>query len=76
MNAFKRLALVAVAGFCFVVYAPRIQAQVSIDVGVAPDCPYGSCSCSKYVGFVSLAAPLFQGTPTNRSWPLCKTTGP
>lgn len=42
MNTFKRLALVAAAGFCFAVYAPRIQAQVGVDVGIAPDCPYGA----------------------------------
>jgi hypothetical protein len=41
MNAYKRLALVAIAGFCFAVCAPSIQAQVSVDVGVAPVCPYG-----------------------------------
>ncbi len=48
MNTLNRLALVAAAGFCFAVYAPRIQAQVSVDVGVAPDCPYGYYDYAPY----------------------------
>jgi hypothetical protein len=55
MNGFKYLALVAVAGICFTVTAPKIEAQVSvgISVGAAPDCPYGyydyaPYSCSPY----------------------------
>ena len=48
MNIFKYLALIAVAGFFFMVTAPKIAAQVSIGVnlggvgvGVEPVCPYG-----------------------------------
>jgi hypothetical protein len=43
MNKFKCLALVAVAGICFAATAPKTEAQVSvnINVGPAPDCPYG-----------------------------------
>jgi hypothetical protein len=48
MTALKRLALLTVAGFCFAVYAPRIQAQVGVDVGVAPECPYGYYDYAPY----------------------------
>jgi len=38
MHGFKYLALVAVAGICFTIGAPKIEAQVSIgiSVGAAP----------------------------------------
>jgi hypothetical protein len=50
MNGFKYLALAAVVGFCFVVTAPKIQAQVSvgINIGVAPACPYGYYDTTPY----------------------------
>jgi hypothetical protein len=41
MNIFKFLALVVVAGLCFILAVPTTQAQVSVEVGVAPVCPYG-----------------------------------
>lgn len=42
MNRFKLFALAAVAGMFFaVVTAPKAQAQVSVNIGVAPECPYG-----------------------------------
>ncbi|MGB8722486.1 MAG: hypothetical protein WCD15_06955 [Terriglobales bacterium] len=41
MNGFKILALAAVAGICFAVTTPTIQAQVAVEIGVAPVCPYG-----------------------------------
>jgi hypothetical protein len=43
MNKFKYLSLVAVAGICFLVAAPKAGAQVSVgvNIGAAPDCPYG-----------------------------------
>jgi hypothetical protein len=41
MNKFKYLLLAAAAGACLTVTAPKMAAQVSVDVGVAPDCPYG-----------------------------------
>ena len=41
MKKFRYLALAAVAGICFAVTAPRTEAQVSVNIGVAPDCPYG-----------------------------------
>jgi hypothetical protein len=55
MNILKYLALIAVAGMCFAVTAPKTQAQVSvgINIGAAPDCPYGyydvpPYSCAPY----------------------------
>ncbi len=42
MNRLKGLALAAVvAGICIAAGAPKTQAQVSVEVGVAPVCPYG-----------------------------------
>src|ERR1700733_12095403 len=41
MNKFNYFAIAAVAGFFLMVSAPKMEAQVSVDVGVAPDCPYG-----------------------------------
>jgi hypothetical protein len=55
----KILVLAAVAGSCLAVAAPRADAQVSVgvDVGVAPECPYGyydvapySCAPAGYYG--------------------------
>ena len=50
MNGFKYLVLTAVAGICLTVAAPKMQAQVSVDVnvGVAPDCPYGYYDAAPY----------------------------
>jgi hypothetical protein len=49
MNIFKGLALVAVAGVCFTVAAPKASAQeVRLEVGVAPQCPYGYYDTTPY----------------------------
>jgi hypothetical protein len=48
MNEFKFFALAAVAGICFTVSAPKTQAQVTVDVGVAPECPYGYYDVQPY----------------------------
>ena len=50
MNRFKHLSLVAVAAICFVVPAPKVGAQVSVNVniGAAPDCPYGYYDTAPY----------------------------
>src|ERR1700691_3658643 len=48
MNLFKSLVLVALAGICFTVAAPKAAAQVSVAVGVAPDCPYGYYDTTPY----------------------------
>ena len=53
MRSLKFLALPAVASLCFAVSGPRTQAQVSVDIGVAPECPYcyydyAPYSCAPY----------------------------
>src|SRR5580704_19670561 len=53
MKGFKFFVLVAVAVFCCAVVTPTTQAQVSVDIGVAPVCPYGyydvpPYSCAPY----------------------------
>jgi hypothetical protein len=44
MNGFMLFALPAVAGICFAVTIPKTQAQVSVNIGVAPERPYGYCA--------------------------------
>ena len=41
MNKLRLLSLAAVVAFCFTITAPKSHAQVQVDIGVAPDCPYG-----------------------------------
>jgi hypothetical protein len=48
MRGFKFLLLGAVVGSCFAANAPIAEAQVSIAVGVAPECPYGYYDVSPY----------------------------
>lgn len=50
MNRFKCLALVAVAlvAICLTVGAPTAAAQVSIQIGAAPECPYGYYDVAPY----------------------------
>jgi hypothetical protein len=57
MRGFTFLVLAAVAGIGITAGTPKAAAQVSIDVGVAPDCPYGyydaapySCAPTGYYG--------------------------
>src|ERR1700685_167907 len=41
MRGFAFLLLTAVAGIGLTATTPKAQAQVAVEVGVAPDCPYG-----------------------------------
>ena len=41
MRGYTLLLLTAVVGIAFYATAPTTVAQVSVDIGVAPDCPYG-----------------------------------
>ena len=57
MHGFKFLVLGAVAATCFAATGPQADAQLSINIGVAPECPYGyydvapySCAPSGYYG--------------------------
>ena len=48
MNRFKLLPLAAIAGLCFATSAPKAQAQISIEIGAAPQCPYGYYEAAPY----------------------------
>src|ERR1700683_1284124 len=57
MRGFKFVVLTAVAGSCFAVVVPSVEAQVGVSIGIAPQCPYGyydvapyGCSPSGYYG--------------------------
>lgn len=57
MRGTEFLVLAAVAGGCLAASSPRAEAQVSINIGVAPECPYGyydvapyNCAPSGYYG--------------------------
>ena len=41
MSKFKYLLLIAVAALCFAASAQKAQAQVAVQIGPAPECPYG-----------------------------------
>jgi hypothetical protein len=76
MRGFTLVMLAAVAGIGFVA-TPKASAQVSVDIGVAPECPYGyydvapyACAPAGYYGpewfnggvFIG-AGPWFHGAP-------------
>ena len=48
MHGFKVVALAAVAGLCFAANNPKTQAQISVEIGVAPVCPYGYYDAAPY----------------------------
>jgi hypothetical protein len=48
MRVFSLLLFAAVLAVCMTVTAPRAQAQVTVDVGPAPDCPYGYYDVAPY----------------------------
>jgi hypothetical protein len=57
MRGLNFLVLTAMAGSCLTLAAPSVTAQVSVSVGVTPECPYGyydmapySCAPSGYYG--------------------------
>jgi hypothetical protein len=57
MRGFTFLMLAAVGGICFTGSAPKAEAQVSVTVGAAPECPYGyydeapyNCAPTGYYG--------------------------
>ena len=80
MNRFRILVVLAVAGICFAAMAPKTEAQVTINIGEAPECPYGyydyapyECAPYGYYGpewftdgvFIG-AGPWFHGHPEFR----------
>ena len=48
MQGFKFFTLTAVAGLCFIASAPTAYAQVNVEIGVAPECPYGYYDAAPY----------------------------
>jgi hypothetical protein len=48
MHGFKVVALTAVAGLFFATNTPKTQAQVNVEIGVAPECPYGYYDAAPY----------------------------
>ena len=64
MREIKSILLAAaVAGMLFAVAAPKSEAQVTINVGVAPDCPYGYYGAEWFNGgaFIGVG-PWFHGS--------------
>src|ERR1035437_1211369 len=57
MRGFAFFVVAAVAGIGIMATAPKAQAQVGVEIGVAPECPYGyydvapySCAPTGYYG--------------------------
>jgi hypothetical protein len=48
MNGLKLVTCTAIAGIGFAVAAPASQAQISVNIGAAPDCPYGYYETAPY----------------------------
>jgi len=48
MRGFKFVLLAAVAGIGLSVSAPQASAQVDVNIGVTPDCPYGYYDVAPY----------------------------
>src|SRR5271155_58383 len=80
MRGFTFALMAAMAGFGLTATAPKAQAQVGVEVGVAPDCPYGyydvapyACAPAGYYGpewfndgiFIGVG-PWFHGADTFR----------
>src|ERR1700683_1288959 len=68
MRGFTFIVLAAVAGIGFMATAPTAQAQVSVNIGVAPDCPYGyydvppyACAPAGYYGPEWFSGGIFIG---------------
>jgi hypothetical protein len=68
MRGLRYLMLGAVAATCVAATAPRAEAQVSVNIGVAPECPYGyydvapyNCAPSGYYGPEWFSGDIFVG---------------
>jgi len=48
MTGFKLAVLAAIAGCFMMATAPKGAAQVAVEIGVAPDCPYGYYDAAPY----------------------------
>src|ERR1700681_4121110 len=68
MNRFNFALAGAVAVVCFTAAAPKVEAQVSINIGAEPGCPYGyydyapyACAPDGYYGPEWFAGGIFIG---------------
>src|SRR5580693_6219211 len=68
MRGFKFVVLATVAGSYFAVAVPTVEAQVSVSIGLAPQCPYGyydaapyGCSPAGYYGPEWFSGGVFVG---------------
>ena len=48
MNGFKLVVLAAAAGCFMMVMAPKASSQITVEIGVAPECPYGYYDAAPY----------------------------
>ncbi|MGB7985791.1 MAG: hypothetical protein WCF54_11560 [Terracidiphilus sp.] len=48
MTGFKLVAVAFVAGCLMMLSAPKAQAQIAVEIGAAPDCPYGYYDAAPY----------------------------
>jgi hypothetical protein len=48
MQGFKFFTLTAVAGLCFTASVSKAPAQISVEIGAAPECPYGYYEAAPY----------------------------
>ena len=48
MTGFKLGLLTAVAGCMMMIAAPKATAQIAVEIGVAPECPYGYYDAAPY----------------------------
>jgi hypothetical protein len=48
MSIFKCITLASVAAMCFAAAASKAEAQVNLEIGVAPECPYGYYDAAPY----------------------------
>ena len=68
MRRFAFLVVAAIAGIGFTANTPKAEAQVSVNIGVAPSCPYGyydaapySCAPAGYYGPEWFSGDVFVG---------------
>lgn len=68
MRGLRFMVLAAAAGTCFAMSVPKAEAQVSINIGAAPECPYGyydvapyGCAPSGYYGPEWFSGGVFVG---------------
>jgi len=48
MTVFKFVALAAFAGCAMIATVPKASAQIAVEIGVAPECPYGYYDAAPY----------------------------